>query len=118
MTLESLGYDVMAAGDSQAALELAADPTARIDLLLTDVVMPDMDGRRLATQIRSLRPGIPVVLMSGSAHVQAELERSRRRAESFVAKPFTRGTLAVAVRGALDARARRTGRRRGTGDPG
>ncbi|MBX3472519.1 MAG: response regulator [Planctomycetes bacterium] len=97
------GYRVIAAPSPQEALRVAKEHPGAIDLLVTDVVMPGMSGRQLADEFRALRPGAPVVFMSGYADVA--LEPGAR----FLQKPFTPAALARVVREALDARARRGG---------
>ena len=64
-TLERNGYTVLAAGDAAEATQLAQRHGHRIHLLLTDVVMPEVNGRQLAQRLASLRPGIKVLYMSG-----------------------------------------------------
>ena len=87
------------------ALQTAKDPQQRIDLLLTDVVMPGLDGRELASQMAALRPGLRVLYMSGYAddvivHRGVLVQRTL-----LVQKPFTKGTLLQKVREALDTQA-------------
>ena len=99
--LESLGYSTLEAEDGPTALELLAATGGSIDLLLTDVVLPKMDGPTLAGVLRGRMPDLPVLFMSGHLGAgvdEAELNRLGRALQ----KPFDRGTLARAVRGALD----------------
>ncbi len=65
--LRQAGYDVIAAGDGEEALELARTETRTLHLLLTDVIMPKMSGRQLAARFLEQRPGTPVLYMSGYA---------------------------------------------------
>ena len=58
-------YQVTATATAKDALEIVTNPAARIDVLLTDVVMPDIAGVQLAERARAARPGLPVLLMSG-----------------------------------------------------
>jgi len=99
--LEDLGYNVLAAETPEEALRLTEQTPIEIRLLLTDVVMPGMDGRQLANRISEIRPGIRVLFMSGyTADVIAErgvLEQDI----SFIAKPFTRSDLARKVHDCL-----------------
>ncbi|HET9982714.1 MAG TPA: ATP-binding protein, partial [Longimicrobiales bacterium] len=101
--LERQGYTVLEAADGEAAIGVAAQHRDRIDLLLTDVVMPRMSGRTLAGHLAELRPGLRVLFMSGYAD---EL-RGRRGAVdegiAFLQKPFTPEDLATRVRALLDA---------------
>jgi CheY-like chemotaxis protein len=72
---------------------MAADPERRVDLLLTDVIMPGMFGTEVAARIRDIRPAAPVLLMSGYA--QPVLDSHGMAAQEFdlVEKPFTAATL-------------------------
>ena len=104
--LRRLGYDVTAASLPSEAIELARDK--RFDLLITDVVMPEMTGDALAREIRAARPDLPVVFMSG--YTAGILELDIGPLDVFASKPLTAGRIARAVRDALD-RGRRTGTR-------
>jgi CheY-like chemotaxis protein len=95
------GYSVATAETPAQALLLVADEAAPPDLLLTDVVMPDMSGPDLARRARSLRPGLRVLLMSGYSRESLDRETIRLDA-GFLAKPFTPAGLAGAVRDVLD----------------
>ncbi len=100
--LEQHGYRVLAAHDPAEAIVLAADPRARIDLLLTDVVMPGLGGPELSDRIVRSRPTISVVFTSGypqGATFGVGTPQSRRR---YLAKPFTADGLLSTVRAALD----------------
>ncbi|MCK6547798.1 GAF domain-containing protein [Myxococcota bacterium] len=98
------GYTVLAAGSPSKALDLCRTHAGTIDLLLTDVVMPAMNGRELALEIERLCPGIAIIFMSGYtaeviAHRGVVSEGLR-----FVQKPFSPEELTRKVREALDAR--------------
>jgi PAS domain S-box-containing protein len=99
--LNSRGYRVLAAHHGREALELASGDTA-IDLLLTDIVMPEMDGPELAQRLG--RPGLPVLYMSGLTAHQAIGAAAPGDGVAFLQKPFTPDLLARAVRDALDRR--------------
>lgn len=88
------GYRVLEADCGPSALELVAGRSEPLDLLLTDVVMPRMDGRALYERLLALRPGLPAVFMSGYAEVEITGER-------FLAKPFAASALLAIVREAL-----------------
>ncbi|MCX6358475.1 MAG: transporter substrate-binding domain-containing protein [Armatimonadetes bacterium] len=100
--LERLGYLVLVADAPGEALKVALACAGVIDLLLTDVVMPEMTGRELAARLVEQRPGLRCIFMSGyTANVIAQhgvLDEGVR----FLPKPFTRDGLAAAVRAALD----------------
>jgi PAS domain S-box-containing protein len=96
------GYHVLGAESGLAALGIAADPNLHIDLLLTDVVMPRMNGRQLAEQLRDLRPGVPVVYMSGYAQPFISGEGTLEPNTILITKPFTQAELLERLREALD----------------
>jgi PAS domain S-box-containing protein len=94
------GYEVVDAPDALAAVELAQERV--YDLLLTDVVMPKLNGRQLAEQIRECLPDLHVVYMSGYAP-EAVLDGGRLdKGEFFLQKPFSVGDLTAIVRDALE----------------
>lgn len=101
--LKRLGYDVLSAPDGRAALELAQSRSLKIDLLLTDVVMPGVGGPELATRLKEEAPHVNIVFMSGyAAHVLSGAELERLNA-CFLQKPFSMESLAKTVRAVLDA---------------
>jgi two-component system cell cycle sensor histidine kinase/response regulator CckA len=101
--LTPLGYRVLAARDPEDAERICATHPDPIELLLTDVVMPQMDGPQLARRISLLRPRIRVLFMSGYTD-DAIVHRGLLDSEAaFVAKPLTPLALARKVRGLLDA---------------
>jgi PAS domain S-box-containing protein len=103
--LEERGYSVVAAPDGAAGLELVRGREMRVDLVLTDVVMPRMNGIELARRLRVERPGIKVLLISGHAKDHETIVQESLAGDgcSFLQKPFTPDTLARAVRELLDA---------------
>jgi two-component system cell cycle sensor histidine kinase/response regulator CckA len=105
-TLRRLGYDVTAATRPSEALALSRDRA--FDLLITDVVMPEMTGDALAREVRRERPDMPVVFMSGYTAGVLDLEVGPH--DVFASKPLTAGRIARAAREALD-RKRRAGTR-------
>jgi PAS domain S-box-containing protein len=99
--LEKQGYHVLAASTPGEAIRLAKDHPGEIDLLLTDVVMPEMNGRELAKIILSLYPNMKRLFMSGyTADVIAHRGVLDNEAY-FIQKPFSRKELAVKVREVL-----------------
>jgi two-component system cell cycle sensor histidine kinase/response regulator CckA len=95
--LESEGYAVLAAGLPSEAIELAARHGESVDLLLTDVVMPEMSGAKLAERLRGARPDLRVIYTSGYVARPGDLPEGA----AFVSKPFTRLQLLAAVSAAL-----------------
>jgi CheY-like chemotaxis protein len=95
------GYEVIEAAHGRQALELALRFVAPIHLLLTDIVMPYMNGPDLAGRLVSSRPGTKVLFMSGyTAH--AAVRRELSAGAACLQKPFTPDALARTVRGLLD----------------
>jgi signal transduction histidine kinase/ActR/RegA family two-component response regulator len=90
--LQSAGYSVLAAQDTNEALCIAKSSEARIDVLLTDIVMPGMRGPELADKLKRLRPNIKVVYMSGYLDY-AEGESEFVNEGSFLQKPYSREAL-------------------------
>ena len=101
--LERRGYRVLAAADGPSALALARDCTDRIDLLLTDVVMPGMNGRELAETLLIERPRTRVLFASGYTDDAVLLHGVRTDEVSFIQKPFTPPALVQRVREVLDS---------------
>lgn len=98
------GYNVLAASSGDEALRIAQQHSTRIDLVLTDVVMPRMSGRELAQRLAVLRPDIPVLYMSGYTD-DAVVRHGIRHAEvHFLSKPFESSMLLAKVSALLHAK--------------
>jgi CheY-like chemotaxis protein len=100
--LEAQGYTVLTAETGSEASRIVAEHPGSIDLLLTDVVMPDLGGRPLVEAARHARPGLRVLYMSGYTDdviLRSDVESSK---DAFIQKPFTPLTLARRVRELLD----------------
>ena len=102
--LEAAGYRVLDTGEPQAAFGLAQETD--IDLLVTDVVMPNMSGPDLARRIRTFKPSLPVLFMSGFAGHSALDEVS---GAPFLRKPFTPGELTTTAASLLKAQSEAEG---------
>jgi signal transduction histidine kinase/CheY-like chemotaxis protein len=102
--LETCGYKVKEAGDGIEALSICRQPDCKIDLLLTDVVMPKMSGRQLVEHLADLRPEIKVLYMSGYTDDAIVRQGVIQTGTNFIQKPFTFNTLAQKVRASLDAK--------------
>jgi CheY-like chemotaxis protein len=100
--LESQGYQVVVAGDGAEALAAIRQRAGRLDLVVTDVAMPVMNGRELAEQLRRLRPGLPVLFMSGYTDDEMVRRGLIEPSQPFLSKPFTPDILAGAVRLLID----------------
>ena len=100
--LEKAGHRVMVAEDGEVALSIARE--SPVQVALVDATMPGMSGAQVLAALAEVRPGLPLVLMSGYARDEVR-EAAQRAAAGFVAKPFTPDDLRQAVRAALEVRA-------------
>jgi CheY-like chemotaxis protein len=101
-TLAAAGYAVVEAVDGMDALTILEAQAKSIDVVLSDVAMPRMDGRQLADHIRVRWPSLPVVMMSGFAN--PDLVSSTAGVTLLLLKPFTSQALISAIRDAVPAR--------------
>ena len=102
--LQEFGYGVVEAEDGQEALGLLAGPGGRINLIVTDVVMPGMNGAELARRAGVLRPGVPVLFMSGYTDDEIVRRGLLDAGQPFLQKPFTPETLGEQVAEMLKGR--------------
>jgi signal transduction histidine kinase/CheY-like chemotaxis protein len=100
--LENEGYRVLVSGNGREALESIQRGMARLDLVITDVAMPDMNGHELAAHLRRLRPGLPVLFMSGYTDDEMVRRGLLEPDHPFLSKPFTPEILAANVRQLID----------------
>jgi CheY-like chemotaxis protein len=105
--LESQGYTVLEAINGEDALRIAADYGGVIDLLLSDVVMPELGGRLLAERLTASRPETEVLFISGYTDDEILRRGLLERGQHLLQKPFTATALAHEVRSVLDAKRRR-----------
>jgi|HubBroStandDraft_6_1064221.scaffolds.fasta_scaffold32924_2 two-component system cell cycle sensor histidine kinase/response regulator CckA len=103
-TLESKGYKVLEADHGEAALQLAADHAAEIDILITDVVMPGMSGRELSARLSATCPHTKVLYLSGYTEDAIAHEGVLESGTAFLQKPFTLQVLSRKVREVLGER--------------
>ena len=101
--LEQHGYKVIVATSAGTALRLAATLDPPVDLLLTDVVMPDMSGRELVEKFAAFQPSVKILYMSGFTDDAVLRQGVLRTTMPFLQKPFTPWELAIRVRQTLDA---------------
>jgi two-component system, cell cycle sensor histidine kinase and response regulator CckA len=109
--LEKGGYTVIGATRASEALEICDREDQPIDLMLTDVIMPETLGTELVDKARSVRPGLRVIYMSGYSHEALAPQALEADAGSaFIEKPFTAQALLGIVSDLLDEPARGEGR--------
>jgi two-component system cell cycle sensor histidine kinase/response regulator CckA len=102
--LKRHGYRVLACSDGAAALAAAESFQGEIHLLLTDLVMPEMNGRELAVRMARVRPDIRTLFTSGHPSDAMSRHGLLEPGLHFIAKPYTPHTLAAKVRAVLDVR--------------
>ncbi|HOY61689.1 MAG TPA: response regulator [bacterium] len=100
--LESSGYSAISAASADEAISICADSEYPVDLLVTDVVMPDVNGRELAERIRKLRPNIKVLYMSGYTENAIVHHGILDKGINFISKPFNVEDFTRKVRDVLD----------------
>ena len=101
--LEEFGYRVLGASSVAAAISLAKQKIERIDLLVTDVMMPDMSGPEMAGEITRIRPGIKVLYLSGRVGHTVVRGGATVAGAAILHKPFTTTELARKVQEVLDS---------------
>jgi two-component system, cell cycle sensor histidine kinase and response regulator CckA len=101
--LRAGGYTVLEAPNGVEALRLCENAARGVDLIITDVVMPEMGGREFGRLLRDLRPGARMLFMSGYSELGATNTPLLAPGDAFIEKPFTVEALARKVREVLDA---------------
>ena len=101
--LAKKGYDVLLAKDGEEAVKLYTENKDRIDLLLTDVIMPGMNGVELANQLKALSPELKVIFMSGYTDNIVADYKEKIDDTNFIEKPFNTDDLVAIVRSMLDS---------------
>jgi two-component system sensor histidine kinase EvgS len=100
--LDGLNYRVLAAATPAEAVEIAREHKEEIHLLLTDVIMPGMNGRDLAERLRADYPMLKVLFMSGYTANVIEHRGALDKGVNFIQKPFSKKALALKVEKALE----------------
>jgi DNA-binding NtrC family response regulator len=101
--LEREGYSVLTAEDGQVAMELLREH--KVNVILSDVCMPRMDGNKLLKLAKSILPDVEVILMTGHGKTEMGLEALQAGAFDFIQKPFTKLTLNKTLKQALEKQA-------------
>ncbi len=99
--LRQLGYDVLCAGTPDEAMQLAEEHGADLSLLITDVVMPEMNGREMADRLQLLYPQLACLFTSGYTKNVIAHQGILEQGVFFIQKPFTKMELAEKVRSAI-----------------
>ena len=102
VVLERLGYNVTAMTSSLEAMELFKKDPHRFDLLLTDLIMPQMSGDKLISEVIKIRPDVPVIITSGFTDTIVNDNFNQISNKAFIPKPFQPKELAKTVRQVLD----------------
>ena len=102
-TLRGMGYGVLAVESGQRCLEVVQDLSRPVDLLITDVVMPEMSGKELSERVHVIRQGLTVLYMSGYDRSTLASHKHPVVTEHFLQKPFDSEDLAQAVQKAIGA---------------
>jgi DNA-binding response OmpR family regulator len=101
--LEKAGYVVIRASDGLEALRLAVSHPGRIQLIVTDLMMPGMKGPDMVREVRQRRPGVRVLYLSGHTEDSVMSEGLLAEGENFLQKPFALATFTQRVREILDS---------------
>jgi CheY-like chemotaxis protein len=104
--LSTAGYRIWEAGDGAEAIGQWVADLGSVDLLITDIVMPVMNGLRLAEELRSRRPGLKVIFMSGHSEDVIHGQSGPHPAPEILQKPFIPDLLVRKVREILDSPAK------------
>jgi two-component system, cell cycle sensor histidine kinase and response regulator CckA len=97
-----VGYNVLSAGTPGQAMDLAGKRAGGVDLLITDVIMPEMNGRELSAKLGMQHPGLKTLFMSGYTANVIVHRGILEQGMYFIQKPFSAHDLAVKVRNLLD----------------
>jgi two-component system cell cycle sensor histidine kinase/response regulator CckA len=100
--LRGAGYNVLEASHPDRAREICAQPAVSIQVLLSDVVMPNMNGVELVNELRTKRPEMRIVLMSGYSGAAMTSHGQIPADVGFLEKPFTPDSVLAKIRDALD----------------
>ena len=109
-TLESLGYRILVAHDGEEAVEMFSAHRDSIALVLLDLIMPRRSGPKVYEAIQTIKPGVPVVFVTGYSNETAALTEMVERGIPVLRKPYGSGALSRRVREALDLASVRSSR--------
>lgn len=86
--LEMIGAEVLTAPDGQKAWEIFQEQNGEIDLVISDIFMPGLNGVQLLSKVKSHSSDIPVFLITGYAHLRTLVEESNFKPDAYLEKPF------------------------------
>ncbi len=101
--LKAIGYETLTASDGRQGLELFALEKDRIDLVVLDMIMPDMNGGEVFDRLRAVKPGVPVLLSSGYSLDGKAMDILERGCNGFIQKPFGMEELSEKIQSILSA---------------
>ena len=107
--LEPLGYKALIAASGKEALEICGMKKEKIDLILADIVMPEINGRQLIKKLQSVRPGLQALLMSGYPEDVVGPNSILEPHLNFISKPFVTATLVQKINQVLEESSRAAG---------
>jgi len=102
-TLKSLGYNVVTRTSSIEALEFFKTQPDRVDIVITDLTMPNMTGEELAQELMQIRPDIPIILCTGFSVRMDEKKAMNMGIRAFVSKPILKREIAETIRKVIDS---------------
>ncbi len=100
--LQDVGYETLTANSGTEALEILNHANADVDLVLTDMKMPMMDGIELLEKIKAINPYLPVMMMTAYGTVEKAVEAMQKGAYNYILKPFDNEGLIIFVKKAID----------------
>jgi two-component system NtrC family response regulator len=100
--LQDVGYETLTANSGMEALEILNHANADVDLVLTDMKMPVMDGIELLEKIKAINPHLPVIMMTAYGTVEKAVEAMQKGAYNYILKPFDNEGLIIFVKKAID----------------
>ena len=104
MILKNSGYDVVSAKSGKEAIEVYKENHSRIDMVILDMILPDMDGGDTYDRLKEINPGIKVLLASGYDIDYQGRDIMERGCDGFIQKPFNMNELLEKIRGILTSR--------------
>ena len=102
LTLEPLGYRVVACTSGTEALQIFRDAPHAFDLLITDQTMPSMTGDVLAREVWQIRPDLPIILCTGTSMTMTPVKAERLGIRAYLLKPVMQQDLSRAIREVFD----------------